>query len=324
MKKPRLLIVGCGDVVRRALPWLKQRFTVYATARTAESALQLNTLGITPIFADLDQPKTLARLRGIAQFLIHSAPPSEGQGDARTRALIAALSRPPSALSLSREGKKEKVSVAVRHDSAEILPQGLRRAVYISTSGVYGDCGGEWIAETQPLRAQSARALRRVAAETQLRNWASRHRVRLSILRAPGIYAAERLPLERVRRGDPVLQASEDSYSNHIHADDLARALCLALFRGLPLRTYNIVDDAPHKMGDYFDQVADYALLARPARISRAAAQSQLSPALLSYLNESRQISNARAKRELKLRLFYPNIGDFFCKAEKSAQFTTP
>lgn len=298
MKKPRLLIVGCGDVVRRALPWLKQHFTVYATARTAESALQLNTLGVRPIFADLDQAKTLARLRGIAQFLIHSAPPGEGQGDARSKALIAALSH-------------------AKIKRNEILPQRLQRAVYISTSGVYGDCGGQWISETQPLKAKSTRALRRVDAETQLRNWAYRQGVRLSILRAPGIYAADRLPLERVRRGDPVLHAAEDSYSNHIHADDLAQALCLALFRGLPMRTYNIVDDNPHKMGDYFDQIADFAQLARPPRISRAAAQSQLSPALLSYLNESRQISNERAKRELKLKLQYPTISDFLCSAQK-------
>ncbi|MBM5571411.1 MULTISPECIES: NAD-dependent epimerase/dehydratase family protein [Deefgea] len=293
MNKPRLLIVGCGDVVRRALPWLKQRFTVYATARTDKSALQLNTLGVIPIYADLDHAQSLRRLRGIAQFLIHSAPPGERQGDARTKALLAALGHT---------------------NRSKILPQGLRRAVYISTSGVYGDCGGEWIDETQPLRAQSTRALRRVDAETQLRNWAGRHGVRLSILRAPGIYAAERLPLERVRRGDPVLHATEDSYSNHIHADDLAHALCLALFRGLPLRTYNIVDDEPHKMGDYFDQIADYAQLARPPRISRAAAQSQLSPALLSYLNESRQISNARAKRELRLKLAYPTLSDFIAQ----------
>nr|WP_314899280.1 NAD-dependent epimerase/dehydratase family protein [uncultured Deefgea sp.] len=298
MKKPRLLIVGCGDVVRRALPWLKQHFTVYATARSAESALQLNTLGVRPIFADLDQAKTLARLRGIAQFLIHSAPPGEGQGDARSKALIAALSH-------------------AKIKRNEILPQRLQRAVYISTSGVYGDCNGQWINETQARQAKSTRALRRVDAENQLRNWAYRQGVRLSILRAPGIYAADRLPLERVRRGDPVLHAAEDSYSNHIHADDLAQALCLALFRGLPMRTYNIVDDEPHKMGDYFDQIADFAQLARPPRISRAAAQSQLSPSLLSYLNESRQISNARAKRELKLKLHYPTISDFLCTAQK-------
>lgn len=297
MKKPRLLIVGCGDVVRRALPWLKQRFTVYATARSKESAIQLNTLGVKPIYADLDQPKSLAKLAGIAQYLIHSAPPGEGHGDARTQALLAAISH-------------------AKFKRNEILPQRLQRAVYISTSGVYGDCGGEWIDETHPLQAQSARALRRVDAETQLRNWAGRHGVRLSILRAPGIYAAERLPLERIRRGEPVLHANEDSYSNHIHADDLAHALCLALFRGLPLRTYNIVDDEPHKMGDYFTQIADFAQLPPPPRISRAAAQSQLSPALLSYLNESRQISNARAKRELRLRLHYPTICEFIAKTK--------
>ncbi|WP_027469540.1 SDR family oxidoreductase [Deefgea rivuli] len=293
MKKPRLLIVGCGDVVRRALPWLTQHFTVYATARSKESAAQLNTLGIRPIFADLDQPKSLARIRGIAQFLIHSAPPGTGTGDARTRALIAALSH-------------------AKIKRNEILPQRLRRAVYISTSGVYGDCGGDWIDETRPTNAQSTRAAKRIDAETNLRNWAGRHGVRLSILRAPGIYALDRLPLERIRRAEPVLHTAEDSYSNHIHADDLAQALCLALFRGLPLRTYNIVDDEPHKMGDYFAQVADYAQLPRPPKISRAAAQSQLSPALLSYLNESRRILNTRAKRELKLRLRYPTIQDCF------------
>ncbi|MCB5195682.1 NAD-dependent epimerase/dehydratase family protein [Deefgea salmonis] len=288
MKKPRLLIIGCGDVVRRALPWLKQHFTVYATARSKESALQLNTLGIRPILADLDRPKSLARLSGIAEYLIHSAPPGDGVGDQRTRALIAALSH--------ANIKQNK-----------ILPQRLRRAVYISTSGVYGDYAGQWINESSPLKTQSLRALRRVDAEKQLRDWAGRHGVRLSILRSPGIYAANRLPLERIARGEPVLHREEDSYSNHIHADDLAHALCLALFRGLPLRTYNIVDDEPHKMGDYFDQVADAMQLARPPRISRVAAQTRLSPALLSYLNESRRIGNARAKNELKLQLRYPN-----------------
>ncbi|MBM5574967.1 NAD-dependent epimerase/dehydratase family protein [Deefgea sp. CFH1-16] len=288
MKKPRLLIIGCGDVVRRALPWLKLHFTVYATARSKESALQLNTLGVRPILADLDQPKSLARLSGIAEYLIHSAPPGDGAGDQRTRALIATLSH--------ANIKQNK-----------ILPQRLRRAVYISTSGVYGDYAGQWIDESSPLKTQSLRALRRVDAEKQLRDWAGRHGVRLSILRSPGIYAANRLPLERITRGEPVLHREEDSYSNHIHADDLAHALCLALFRGLPLRTYNIVDDEPHKMGDYFDQIADAMQLARPPRISRVAAQTRLSPALLSYLNESRRIGNARAKNELKLQLRYPN-----------------
>ncbi|QKJ66940.1 NAD-dependent epimerase/dehydratase family protein [Deefgea piscis] len=288
MKKPRLLIIGCGDVVRRALPWLMQHFTVYATARSKESALQINTLGVRPILADLDRPQSLARLSGTAEYLIHSAPPGDGAGDQRTRALIAALSH--------ANIKQNK-----------ILPQRLRRAVYISTSGVYGDYAGQWIDESSPLKTQSLRALRRVDAEKQLRDWAGRHGVRLSILRSPGIYAANRLPLERITRGEPVLHREEDSYSNHIHADDLAHALCLALFRGLPLRTYNIVDDEPHKMGDYFDQVADAMQLPRPPRISRVEAQTRLSPALLSYLNESRQIGNARAKNELKLQLRYPN-----------------
>ena len=287
MKKPRLLIIGCGDVVRRALPWLVQRFTVYATARSYESSLQLNTLGVKVIRADLDSPQTLSRLSGLAQYLIHSAPPGAGQGDPRTRALIAELGRAP-----------------------RILP--LRRAVYISTSGVYGDCGGVWIDENAPRRATQARSLKRIAAENQLRQWSRRQAIALSILRAPGIYAAERLPIARIQRGDPSIQACEDGFSNLIHADDLAHALCLALFRGLPLRAYNIADDAPHPMGDWFDLVADHHKLPRPARISREAAQQLLSPAMLSYLNESRRINNTRAKRELGLTLAYPSAEDFF------------
>ena len=192
MKKPRLLIIGCGDVVRRALPWLMQHFTVYATARSKESASQLNTLGVRPILADLDRPKSLARLGGIAEYLIHSAPPGDGAGDQRTRALIAALSH-------------------ANIQQNKILPQRLRRAVYISTSGVYGDYAGQWIDESSPLKTQSQRALRRVDAEKQLRDWAGRHGVRLSILRSPGIYAANRLPLERIARGEPVLHSDEDS-----------------------------------------------------------------------------------------------------------------
>lgn len=276
-----MLIVGCGDVVRRALPCLSRRWQITALVRNYDAGLR--RFGVRQIVGDLDQPDSLARLAGLADAVLHSAPPpAEGDDDPRTRRLLATLAK------------------------ARSLP---RRLVYISTSGVYGNCQGAWVDETRPPRPASARARRRVAAETLLRA-AARRGIRVSILRAPGIYAADRLPLERVRRGDPVLLREEDSFTNHIHAEDLAAACCAALTRGLPNRAYNICDDSDIRMGDWFDKLADAFHLPRPPRISRAEAQSRLPPLLLSFMNESRRLCNTRMKRELKLKLRYPTVAD--------------
>ena len=183
--------------------------------------------------------------------------------------------------------------------------------MYISTSGVYGDCGGAWVSETAPLNAKSPRAARRVDAERQVRDWAIRNRVCASILRVPGIYAAERLPLERLQAGSPAMIAAEDSYSNHIHADDLARISVAAMRRGKPCRVYHATDDDEMKMGDYFDAVADAYQFPRPPRVSRAQAQSSVSAMMWSFMNESRRLTNQRMKRELKVKLRYPTVADF-------------
>jgi len=124
----------------------------------------------------------------------------------------------------------------------------------------------------------------------------------------PGIYAADRLPVDRLKRGDPLLRATEDVYTNHIHADDLATILIQTITRGRPGRTYNAVDDSMQKMGDYFDQVADALKLPRAPRVTRAEAEQRLTPAMLSFMGESRRLSNARMKRELGVRLRYPTV----------------
>lgn len=271
--------MGCGDVVRRALPVLTRRWRTYALVREFDPALR--AAGVTQLRGDLDRPESLSRLAGLAHVVLHSAPPpGEGRGDPRTRRLLAVLARRAS------------------------LP---RAFTYISTTGVYGDCAGACVPETRPLGARSPRAQRRVAAERELRR-IGRRGVRVSILRAPGIYAADRLPLERLRRGDPVLVAAEDSYTNHIHAEDLGRACALALERGRPNRAYNVSDDSDLPMGDWFDKLADAFHLPRPPRVTRAEAQTRLTPQLLSFLNESRRLVNRRMKHELGLRLAYPTV----------------
>lgn len=290
-KVNRLLIIGCGDVVRRALPELGRQWRLYALVREIDPSLR--SFGVTQIRGDLDHPQTLRRLAGLAQAVLHSAPPSDGSdGDPRTRRLIASLSRGAS------------------------LPS---RLVYISTTGVYGDCAGSEVPETRPARPRTARARRRVAAERLLRGFGRRTGCRVSILRAPGIYAADRLPLDRLRRGDPVLRTEEDAYTNHIHAEDLGRACIAALRRGTPGRAYNASDDSDILMGDWFDRLADAFGLPRPERVSRAEAAERLPSVMLSFMSESRRLTNDRLKRELRLRLRYPTVDAGIANAKEKS-----
>lgn len=278
----RLLIIGCGDIARRALPWLVKHYRVYAAVRSDAHRHELRAMGITPLRADLDRPRTLKRLAGIGNLILHFAPPQEtGLVDARTRALLAALS------------------------AGKILP---RRLVYISTSGVYGDCGGEWAAEERPVHPQTPRARRRADAETRLRRFGRRRRVAVSILRAPGIYAGNRLPLARLERGLPLLSEDEDIYTNHIHADDLAAIVRSTLSRGRAGRIYNASDDSMLRMGEYFDLIADRLGLPRAPRLPRTEIERRLSPAMLSFMGESRRLTNRRIKRELGITLKYPDV----------------
>jgi nucleoside-diphosphate-sugar epimerase len=276
----RVLLIGCGDVAMRTADLLRHKARLYGLTRRGEDVARLRAHGVVPLFGDLDRLDTLVRLRAAPFAVLHFAPPpGEGRDDPRTRKLIAALTR------------------------ARSIPQ---RFVYISTSGVYGDCGGARIDERRPRRARTPRARRRVAAENRLREWAAGHRVELSILRAPGIYSGTRLPLDRIKQGAPVLAPDEDVYTNHIHADDLARAAVAALFRGRPNRAYNVSDDSELKMGHWFDSVADAFHLPRPPRVTWDEAEHRIAPMLLSFMSESRRLSNERMKRELRLRLLYP------------------
>ena len=277
LKRPRLLLVGCGDVGMRLLPLLAGRFRVFAVTRDPERCAALRALGAVPVVADLDQPATLARLRGLARQVVHLAPPQpSGAHDRRTRNLAAVLSAGT-------------------------------RLVYVSTTGVYGDCGGALVHETRSVAPKNDRARRRVDAERTLRAWARRTGGQLSILRVPGIYALDRLPLQRLREGTPALRPEDDVYTNHIQADDLARIVALALFRGLPNRVYHAVDDTRMRMGDYFDAVADAFDLPRPPRLARDALREQVSPVLLSFMSESRRLDNGRLG-ELGVRLRYPDV----------------
>ena len=280
MKKhqTRLLVIGCGDVGMRLLALLRGRYRIYAVTRRAEQAEAIRAAGATPIVADLDRPETLARLSGLARRIVHLAPPpNAGERDTRTRRLIPFL--PPHA-----------------------------HLVYVSTTGVYGDCAGELVHETRRVNPQTARAVRRVDAERCLRTWARCSASRLSILRVPGIYARERLPLERLQNGTPALRAEDDVHTNHVHADDLARIIALALERGAANRVYHATDDSEMKMADYFEAVAHAFDLPVPLRLPREELRAQVSPMLYSFMSESRRLDNRRIKQELGVRLRYRDV----------------
>jgi nucleoside-diphosphate-sugar epimerase len=326
--RPRLLIVGCGDVGLRCAARLRDRYRIFGLTTQAGRRDALRATGIVPVIGNLDDAASLARLSHIARDVLHLAPPQpNGATDRRTRALLAALTRsvprgrptsgpcmlaPRAAWRALRSASAIVPDAPVRFAAfGKPLQRAVPRIVYASTTGVYGNCDGALIDETRPVRPANARAARRVSAERALRRAGARRAARVTIVRIPGIYAENRLPLARLQRGTSALCEADDVYTGHIHADDLAAIMTRALVRGRAQRVVHAVDDTRLKMGDYFDRVADACALPRPPRITRAQAEATLEPTLLSFMRESRQLSNRRLRDELKVRLRYPSVDDF-------------
>jgi nucleoside-diphosphate-sugar epimerase len=284
----RLLLVGFGDVANRLTRQLQSQPSAWklgALVRSPEAATRASALQLRRFHADLADRQSLTRSCAWAQAIVHLAPPpNHGPSDPHTQHLLS--------------------TIGAQNRLRPIL------MVYVSTTGVYGDAAGAAVPETHPLRPVSARAIRRCDAEERLRDAAARGLIRLTILRAPGIYAQDRLPLERLKAGTPALQASDDMWTNHIHADDLAAMIRAALFSRRNNRLYNAVDYSDMKMGDYFDAVADSFALARPPRLPRAELATKVSPMMLSFMSESRRMSPARIAKELRFVHQYPTVAD--------------
>lgn len=325
LRRPRVLIVGCGDVGMRCVALLQPRAHVFALTTQPARGAELRAAGVTPIIGDLDSRRSLKRLAGLAPTVLHLAPPQKtGDDDRRTRALLGALSarriRPARSAVAPVARLRHLRGAWMEREAADIVPDGVGRSaaarppvriVYASTTGVYGDCGGALIDETRTVRPANARAKRRVSAEWQLRRATARGTFAASIARIPGIYAGDRLPLVRLEKRTPALVDADDVYTNHIHADDLAAILVRMTRLGRRGRVIHASDDTTLKMGEYFDLVADAYGLERAPRITRAQAESQIEPMLLSFMRESRRLVNERMKRELRVQLRYPTVADF-------------
>ena len=286
-RKPRLLIVGSGDVAQRLTRQLAKRWRVMVLVRRDEAAPAWRELGAKVLKGDLDDVRTLGRLSGLAQRVVHLAPPpTAGHRDPRTRNLIKALS----------------------------LRSPPQRLVYASTTGVYGDARGDVVNECRQLAPLTDRAHRRIDAETQLRSWGQNFGIGVSVLRIPGIHADDREGSlrQRLLRAAPVLIPEQDIYTNHIQADDLARMVHWSIWGALPQRCYNVNDDTDLKLGEALNRLADHLSLPRPERISWQQAQQTLSPMVLSFWRESRRIDAKRFKAEWPWRLRFPQLEDAY------------
>lgn len=271
MSNQNIWIMGCGDIGRRVAALYQQDGqSVTGWVRSEASLQEGQQQGITMRAADFDAgcfiPRNTLQDRDIFWFM---PPPPQGEQDNRLRRFLLTAQDAP------------------------------RRIVLISTTGVYGDCGGRWIDESEPLKPVAGRAIRRVDAETALQEWGEQYNGDWVILRVPGIYAQDRLPLARLQRGEPVLRAEDAPWTNRIHADDLALVCKRAMAVAPEHSIYNATDGQPSTMTDYFNRVADYAGLPRPPQVSLSEAQAVMSAGMMSYLRESRRIGNEKLVREL-------------------------
>jgi nucleoside-diphosphate-sugar epimerase len=281
--QPDYLIIGYGDIARRAARLLSSRGdAVCVVGRQIESdAATASTWTI--MQADLDQLESLKALPTSEARILYLAPPPEsGQTDSRMHNFCEELTRR--------------------------LPERPAGIVYVSTSGVYGDCAGELVDESRPVHPQTDRARRRLDAETALQQWGALYRVPIVILRVAGIYGPGRLPLQRLQAGMPVLRPEQSPFSNRIHADDLARICLAALDRVDAEGIFNVCDGEQGRMTDYFLAVARAFNLPAPEQIDRQAAELRFSPAMLSYLGESRRLDNRRLLESLSIKLLYPTL----------------
>lgn len=278
-------ILGCGDVGRRIVKELlssaieASEIQAYVNSQTSQSEAQ--ALGVTTRVINLDSLSHGLSNCAATELYYTVAPQKSGVNDLRTQ------------------------SVLRQFNADQIRPA---KVVLISTTGVYGDCDGEWVDETTPVKPSTERAKRRLDSEQQWLGWGRKNSIDVVVLRVPGIYAFSRIPRERLSKRIPVVRAEECGFTNRIHADDLARACVAAMRKGVGSQVFNATDGTPGKITEYLKEAANVLGLPPLPEISMQEAQSQLSVGMLSYLGESRKISNKKLLHDLDFKLLYPDF----------------
>jgi nucleoside-diphosphate-sugar epimerase len=281
------LIVGCGYTGLRLARRLRPAWRVVAVARSADTASRLEAEGLATLRADLDAP-------------IDSGPPAEALAAAADGAAIAYLAPPPD----GGEGDPRLARFL-----AALGPARPAAFVYMSTTGVYGDTGGATVTEASPVAPSNDRSRRRVAAERAATTWCEARGVRAVVLRVPGIYGPQRLPLERLARGEPALRPEDAGPGNRIHVDDLVTACVAALER--PVQgVFNVTDGNPASTTVYLQRTAALAGLPPPPLVALAEAPGRIGAGMLAFLVESRQVDNRRMREELGVEPRYAKLDD--------------
>ncbi|WP_243371993.1 SDR family oxidoreductase [Geotalea sp. SG265] len=277
-----VVIIGCGDIGRRIAALFKEKgAAVTALSRTEGKAGQLQALGIGVVSGDLDDPASLAELQ-LQDALVYylAPPPGGGNMDSRMRNFCASI----------KAGNSP------------------RRIIYMSTSGVYGDCGDALVTEETPPNPQTARGKRRLDAETVLQGWGKDQGVAVIILRVTGIYGPGRLPVTQLASGQPVLLEHLSPPTNRIHAADLAQVCVAAADNGEDGDIFNVSDGQVGTMTQYFNAAADLLGYPRPRQVSLEEAHQVMSPLMLSYIAETRRMDNSKMLRKLGITLLYPTL----------------
>jgi nucleoside-diphosphate-sugar epimerase len=282
-------IVGCGYTgLRLAQRWLQRGAAVRGFAARAPSLAAIAALGAEARRLDLDAPPSTMDFDG--QLVYYAVPPADGIGDPRLERFLAGLAGRPD------------------------------RFVYLSTTGVYGDHAGGRVDEDMRPTPQSPRAVRRVAAEALVRNWAGRAGASWCILRVAGIYGPDRLPLDRLRRGEPAIEPAGATPGNRIHVDDLVTVCEAAGTRAAADRQiFNVTDGSDDSMTDFLQRVARIAGLNPPPLVSRTVAAATLPASLWSFLAESRRVDNRRMREVLGVLPAYADL-DAGIRASLAAQ----
>jgi len=280
-------IIGCGYIGKKIARLLKEvNLNPNCFVKSEKSKKACDSSGFKTIQFDLDKSDLDLSEKHISELqnsiIAYLAPPQrEGEADNRMKKFVSRL---------------------------EVLNIQPLKIILISTTGVYGNCKGEWIDEMRPAKPQVDRAHRRLSAETQLIKYCEDAHSLYVIFRVPGIYGKDKLPVQRITSGEPIVNAEDSGFTNRIHADDLAAFCVEALISDVPTGIYNCCDGHPSTMNDYFNKVADAMNLQRPEEISLLQAQQKLSPGMLSYLAESKRISNKKLLNNFKTEFKYPDL----------------
>ena len=276
-----VFIAGCGYVGQRLALRLQAHFDVTALVRSAERKVELERAGVRALAIDLDRVRpgvSIPESLDQEAIVYLTPPPVLGESDLRLDRFLQLASVPPHTF------------------------------VYMSTTGVYGDTAGAVVDESSAVQPRTDRARRRISAEEMTRVWCNERHVRRVVLRVPGIYGPDRLPLERVRRFEPVVREREAGINNRIHVDDLVEACARSITNPEARGVYNITDGRPLSSTTFINLVAKVAGLPAPPQVSMEEAQLTFSPERLSFLNESRRVSNERMLKHLGVVLKYADV----------------